>query len=364
MAADIKQARYEALREQTLIIEDITAVIKELLNKSLFAGIGFIAVVSDADKLIDNRVKEIGDEPLREDARRILKSYARKQYGKMLSIIAMGVAAVGFSLAAMRAVRQIWNSETAIGKAQAFERLKNIEPQFAGEQITFAPGAGAAWRWGVPLNTYMRDYMREVRKISDTLAKDNPQDADGLSLRLKAELYLRQQWQEQKLAELKESGVTYAWISTHENCSERCQPYQGKLYSLNHTSGVIDGHSYVPLEVATDRYYTTKAGKTYKNGTLTGFGCRHYLIPYKQGNEKPLQFSDARIERAREIEQKQRALERKVINLRQAYITNRGNDNIRARYYREKAAEAREQYVDFCKQNKIAWYPSRIQIPR
>jgi hypothetical protein len=40
------------------------------------------------------------------------------------------------------------------------------------------------------------------------------------------------------------------------------------------------------LETATDVYYTTRAGKVWKNGLL-GFNCRHYLVAYKDGLRFP-----------------------------------------------------------------------------
>jgi hypothetical protein len=107
-------------------------------------------------------------------------------------------------------------------------------------------------------------------------------------------------------------------------------------------------------------YYTTKAGKTYKNGLL-GFNCRHYLVAYKDGFTFPKPNPE---EEAKEykITQKQRALEREVRYWRTEAIMNK---DVNREYYKiakNSAEEANRQYIKFSKENGRAYYPSRTKI--
>ena len=358
--ADEPRALREGLREQTIIIEDTTAELKRLLNKAVFGGMSETEFIKKADKLILDGTEEMKDETLKSNARAILRRFARTQFKKLRAALIGN--RVGFSFAALALVRRIWNDDTAQGKAEAYRALQRVEPVFSEIQIEFAPGKGKSWRWATPLNGYMQDYMKAVDNTARMLAKDSPKDIDGLPLRLKSEMYVRNQWQEENMRRLRESGERFVWISSHENCSERCQPYQGKLYSTDGTAGVHDGIRFQPLENATDRYEITKAGKVYKNGTLSGFNCRHYTIPYRRDGERPPKLRDERIEKARAIEQEQRRLERRVYHLREKYDAYKGNDDIKSAKYYRAAAEAKKEYIRFCRENEIAWYPSRIQV--
>lgn len=356
---DKLMARREGLREQTIIIEDCTAELKKLLNVSVFSGMPFNLFLKKAFELIDEKTEEITENDLRLSARVTLKRYARIEFAKMRSVL---LSRANFSFLALMLVQKIWNSETAKAKEDAYKSLQIIEPQFRDYQPEFAPGKGKSWRWGLPLNEYMQDYMKKVDEAAKMLAKDSAKDLDGLPLRLKAELYVRQQFHLEEMQKLREDGVEYVWISAHENCSPRCRPNQGKLYSMNGRTGVLNGIPFRPIEAATDIYEITKKGKIYKNGTLSGFGCRHYTIPYNKNGERPPKLNDERIEQAWAIEKEQRRLERDVFHLRENYYAYKGNDDIKAQKFYRAAAEKKREYINFCKKNDIAWYPDRIRV--
>ena len=351
----------EGLREQTIIIEDCTAELKALLNKAVFNAMAFNNYLREADKLIDDRLAEMADEELKNSAAATLKRFARKEFGRLRANL---MAKQNFNFVAMALVMKIWNSESAKDKQAAFKRLQSIEPSLARlPPIEFQEGVGNSRRWGLPLNEYMQSYMERVNSTCSMLAKDVAKDSDGLGLRLKSELYVRYKWQMDNLQRLRDDGVRLVWISSHVNCSERCQDYQGRLYSMDGTSGTTeDGHSFVPLEVATDRYYITKKGRVWRNGTLTGFNCRHYTIPYTPYGVTPETFDDSEIEKARAIETKQRRLEREVYHAREDYYSFRGKNVIMATTYYHKAETKRKEYIKFCTDNEVAWYPDRIQV--
>lgn len=358
--ADEPRATREGLREQTIIIEDATAELKRLLGSGVFGGTDEAAFVKKADELIAARTKEIADETLRKTAVEALRKFARSEFKRLRVMLTASV--VGFSFQALGLVLKIYNGETAEEKAKAFEKLQEVAPQLADEEVVFEPGEAGTWRWGTPVHGYMQDYMKSVNMTAEQLAKDRPKDDGGLSLRLSSEIYVRKRWQDENMAQLREKGVRLVWISSHENCSERCEKWQGRLYSMDGTTGVEDGVKFVPIEEATDRYYTTKAGKTYKNGCLSGFNCRHYTIPYDPNGERPFKMRDDRVEAARAIEQEQRRLERRVYHLREKYYAYKGKNDQRAKGYYKQAAEARKEYIAYCQENEIAWYPSRIRV--
>ena len=152
------------------------------------------------------------------------------------------------------------------------------------------------------------DYITKPFAIEELLARIRA------ALRNKAEMAVRQQDHEDRLNAMRANGVRLVICSTHADCSQRCRPYQGRVYSLDGTRGrTDDGRDFVPLEEATqnprDRY-VTKAGRVWQNGLLS-FNCRHFLVEYKSGYRFP--EPDAKAERKEYmITETQRRLERNV----------------------------------------------------
>lgn len=226
--------------------------------------------------------------------------------------------------------------------------------------------ADKALNMGVPSQTYMRDYVnKKVKPIVEELAKQTALDTDDItgrnSLRNRAEMEVRYAKHLEDIANLKASGVRLVIASVHADCSKRCSPWQGKVYSLDGSYGrTDDGRNFQPLEIATDVYYTTKVGKVYKNGLL-GFNCRHYLVPYEKGYRFPK--PNAKEERKqREITERQRELERTVRAWEARAIEAKGVDGKGYQEALEKAKAWRSKYIAFSRKNGRAYYPSRLQI--
>ena len=220
--------------------------------------------------------------------------------------------------------------------------------------------------YGVPLRKFQDDYLRDnVKPVFDRLIKDQPRDPYDLTgrntLRNLAEMEVRYNDHLQQIEDLKAAGHKLVIASTHADCSERCKPWQGRVYSLDGTYGTTDdGRKYEPLENATDVLYTTKAGKTYKNGLL-GFNCRHYLVPYKSGYRFPK--PNAKEERKQyAITLKQREYERNVRHWRTEALATKGIDNKRYTEARKKAIAWNNAYIEYSRENKRAYYPSRTKI--
>lgn len=248
-----------------------------------------------------------------------------------------------------------------------------MREQSAAWRTVEAAGYSGARVMGVPMQRFSQDYIREnVQPALDRLAKQYPYDPDsGLtpqehrnSLRNRAEFEVRGQAQQDSIDGFRSRGVKLVICSTHADCSERCRPYQGRVYSLDGTRGrTDDGRDYVPLEEATNNprdSYVTKAGKVWQNGLL-GFNCRHFLVEYKSGYHFPK--PDVKSERKEYmITETQRRLERNVREWRTRAVEAKGVNPEEYKYARKKAIEWNERYIEYSQKNDRAFYPSRTKI--
>lgn len=251
--------------------------------------------------------------------------------------------------------------------AQALISGKSVSPTVTSEVVsggTEAPLLGQ--RHGIPNGIYAKDYMRKVNEVYTRLAKDDALDPDDISgrnsMRNRAEMEVRNDFHQDEIQSLKDKGAKLVVCSTHADCSDRCFKWQGRVYSLDGTSGkTADGHAYVPLETATDVYYTTKAGKTYKNGLL-GFNCRHRLYEYVPGMGIP-KVSKAEQKKENKINTRQREMERNIREWHMREDLNRAAGNTQATAEaQKKAAEAYARYKKFSLENGRAYYPDRVNI--
>jgi hypothetical protein len=207
---------------------------------------------------------------------------------------------------------------------------------------------------------YYKKLTKQASDLAETVIKENT-SKKALSVRSMVELSLRKQYHEDSMNEFKIAGVKLVWVSTHADCSKRCQPWQGRLYSLDSTTGNQDGHSFVPIQKATDVFGTTKRGAIFKNG-LFGFNCRHYMIQYTYGSTYPLDYSAAEIRKEREITAKQRAMERGIFKLKHKSILLKDTEPKESSELRKEAAQKTKEYIEFSKSNSHAYYPDRISI--
>ena len=249
-----------------------------------------------------------------------------------------------------------------------------VQEQSAAWRTVEAAGYSGARVMGVPMQRFSQDYIREnVQPALDRLAKQYPYDPDSMgakyktetsyrqSLRNRAEFEVRGQAQQDSIEGFKGSGVKLVICSTHADCSKRCAPWQGRVYSLDGTKGrTDDGREYVPLEEATEIYSITKAGKRWRNGLL-GFNCRHFLVEYKSGYHFPK--PDVKAERKEYmITETQRRLERNVRDWRTRAVEAKGVNPEEYKYARKKAIEWNKRYIEYSQKNDRAYYPSRTKI--
>ncbi len=250
---------------------------------------------------------------------------------------------------------------------QTYERIQVAQTIASGERVYKGMDMPLiAQRYGIPNVIYAKDYMRKVNAVYTQLASEDAPDPDDISgrnsMRNRAEMEVRYEYHQDEIKAFKDKGTKLVVCSTHADCSDRCFPWQGKVYSLDGTSGkTSDGRKYVPLETATDVYYTTKAGKTYKNGLL-GFNCRHKLYEYVPGMGIP-KVSRGEQQKENKLNTKQRAMEKTVREWRMKAELNKDAGNTPAFFNaQKKASEAYARYRKFSLENGRAYYPDRVKI--
>lgn len=337
------------LNPQAEAIEEAQTEIRLIVRDGWLANKPKSVINEQVQKAIRAALKQIDIADLRSAAYRSLNAFAERQYSTYL--------------------RQFGASPILLLSLGVVAENKPNTPQFErAAAIVRNSGILGTEARGVALQEYSKDYFeKRVKPVLDRLADENGIDPDDVSgrnsLRNRAEMEVRYERHLEEIGNLRAAGVKLVVSSVHADCSDRCYKWQGRVYSLDGTSGTTeDGKHYVPLEKATDVYYTTKAGKTYKNGLL-GFNCRHYLMPYKANMVIPF-VDKATQQKERAINTRQRELEREVRHWRVQALMHKGVQGERQEYLtaRRKAIEANREYIRFSKDNGRAYYPSRVKL--
>ena len=213
-------------------------------------------------------------------------------------------------------------------------------------------------------------YDRELKKAIQQLAADpittNEPGKKPISIWQRAELETRYNKQMQMLDGLQMDGVQYAWISSHPNCSKRCQQWQGKLVSLDQAArqpgfvvGKLDGHTVYSLPdimAQVDKY-------GYQNNIICGFNCRHRLIPYKPGTRPPEKYSAKEVAKERAIEMRMRDMEREIRKLKTNEILSlKIRDSKSAKIFKARWQSLFQSYKALCEKNGYAWYQYRVNV--
>ena len=229
-----------------------------------------------------------------------------------------------------------------------------------------------AYTQGTAAQTYFGDMQKAVKQaMADFEALEvKPKYYANVNPRNIAEMSVRFNEYKRQKRELINQGVELVLVPSHANCSKRCQPFQGRVYSLNGTSGFIDGRHYIPIEEVSDNMtYTSKnTGRTYPCG-LFSYNCRHFMTPYQKGMNIE-RIPDDVIERRRELEMEQRKMERNIRSMREKAELYRilykhsKDEQMRkiARGAELKARNLKAKYIAFSQENHIAYIPTRLQI--
>ena len=265
-------ARQEGAAWQIILVADAETDLKLLVRDCVLRGESLPLVNEKVTAFIRGVVKELESDSIKEKVKASFPMFATRLYYKWLTVFGTQAAAVLFLKALQAQNLQI--------PERIRETLHKL-PQTRDLSV-YAPNIPAtAYNRATPNAMYNLEYEKEIQRrineIADMTAKTDY--TSRYSLRAGVEIDVRWEHNKKQIEDLSNAGVKLAWIDSHANCSERCQKWQGRLYSLDGSSGVQDGVSYVPLEEATE--VVDKYG--YRNGCLSGFNCRHKLIPYKKG---------------------------------------------------------------------------------
>lgn len=327
------------------VIDTAENDIKALIAKAVANSWTRKKLDDEIAKIMDETTKNMPDE-LAEDFHAAIKNFIDKSIGILSSVF--GVMQIT-DISALAAVEQI--DQNLIGSMRMTKVIKD-----SGVKAYSSATSG---------RTYYKDIYNEVRKLMIEMADDPVKVDDRVSFRSSLEMHIRWAKNEEMIDNARKSENKFAWISTHANCSIRCQRWQGRLYSLDNTFGEIDGIKYIPLEKATDNYYITKKGKIWKNGCLSGFNCRHYLIPYKKGN-KPQSVPADVIKRQRELETRQRKIERSIRREKARWKVLRelpdAESKRQAKEAHKKAMGLEVIYERFCKKYDLVRYDQRLTV--
>lgn len=337
--------------EQALIIEDAETEILRLSRDAVLNVWTKERYMREVEKVIVEAKKK---SVIPDKIEKPLKDYATKTIAKQKEILSYQAVFFASLILIGEPTEAVETRLGEIRKSEGFTRLVNRELTYPTDNV---------WKTGMPRQEYMHEYMKAVGDMYRELVSENAQEdyETNVSLRNVAEMTVRYEYQTDMIEQMR-SKTRLAWIEPHANCSKRCEKYQGHLYSLDGTEGDIDGIHYKPLEYATDNpadRYTTKKGVTYQNGCITGFNCRHKLIPYANKN-KPAEIHADVVKKYREINDKQRDYERRIRYAKKQAIAQKGTPN--GKRYRALAKTLNEEYKRFSAKNDVAYYPDRTKI--
>ena len=222
-------------------------------------------------------------------------------------------------------------------------------------------------------NTYYNDIHKEVKgKMGDfesirthkiPMTNVNPRNVVEMSVR-----WDRYKEQKQRMIE---AGVKYVYVPPHANCSKRCQPYQGKCYSLTGKTERFDGRTFKPIEDVAEK--VTVRGKRdpsriYAAG-LFAYNCRHTMVPYQEGQNVEHIPAEA-IEKTRALESHQREMEKAIRKKKEKYILMRiVRDESKNPALKEEVRELRaayqslqQEYYTFCEDNDLVVHGDRLVV--
>lgn len=358
-----------------MALEDAETKIRQVTKNEYFAQTRKTTIDKKIYAIIREALKEIKIPVLKSAAIQSLLNFYNRQYEELRR-------SFGWQLLTLSSILLLQNKtltgrEIRPTKAEKQQALQVIEragfeppqgPQGPQNEGIYAESDifDKSRVLGSPLQKFSQDYFRQnVKPAFDRLIKQFPKDPGDISgrnsLRNRAEMEVRYNEHLENIENLKQQGEKLVIASSHADCSERCRPWQGRVYSLDGTSGTTDdGRRFVPLETATDIFYTTKAGVSYKNGLL-GFNCRHFLVPYKSGYRFP-KPNAAEERKQYAITVKQRELERTVRLWKTKAVTYKGTDEEAYKNAKRKAQEANAAYIAYSRKNNRAYDPSRTKL--
>jgi hypothetical protein len=368
----MRREEYEEAKQKNpdwdkVISADIKSWSKLYIFDSILTKREYKAIIEKIDERIESFVSLIDEKEIADKYRADLHDYAEQEY--QWAFEHFGMFTPHLLALAIAGKKEITKAQIKVveDRAQFVVKFENVTDVRIPQKIT-----GYSYTQGTPGQMFYEDINRLSKKALDEWIElePKPQYFANVNPRNLAEMLVRFETYKRKKQELIDKGVRLVLVPAHANCSKRCQPWQGRVYSLDGTSGTMDGRRYIPIEDASDNVtYTSKnTGKTYYCG-LFSYNCRHDLVEYKRGMNIERIPAEV-IEERRKIEMRQREMERNIRLVKERAATYRvlwhraGKDEyIRklAYKYELKARQMKKEYIAYSKENKIAYYPTRLR---
>lgn len=345
----IRSPNPNVAKDAILDLEDVQLKIKSLISQMILKGASKTNIEIEISPIIYNYLKyNIKDAKLKKQIEQSLLNLAQSQYfflkNNMETINATTIKSLGGSYSIDL------TEPTAMISQDKFRGFttKNMD--------TITP---IIEKYQKLVKNELHNFINQPAKV---VSKDNK--ISLTSARNFMEMKVRYEANIADIQKEKKKGTKFVWISSHANCSPRCAPYQGRLYSLDGTSGTIAGNRYVPLEEA-------QRGKNGDgNGCTNGYNCRHYIIPTSdteliKGQKAPTYYNKSTILKEQAIDTKQRFFENQIRKIKKDEIVSRIMGNTEeARKNNEKWKKLEKKYEIFSLENKRAFYRWRTQISR
>ncbi len=310
-------------REQTAteILMDCQTELKILIRDAMYSVLLMAKFEQEKRKIIEKALEQIKNEQLREKARIALNDFANKEYKTMVAMLNLG------------------NMPLVVAFAGR-DMLKAIDLKSSQKELNKS------------INSVGKV---ELNKAFTNLGNSQAKVSYSHSLFGYAEMTARYEEQQKMVNDLKKK-TNLVICDTHSDCSDRCFRWQGRVYSLDGTSGTTsDGRKYIPLEVAVKN---TEYGI---NNGLLGYNCRHKIVAYKDGL-KPVKVSKQEQQREKKISDHQRLLEREIRLMKDLAKSFENIDVNKVKFYTNRAKTLTSEYKQFCKDNNRVEYRSRLQI--
>jgi len=329
---------------QNVIVEVQNAITrcKDTILKGIMNGVSEKEITKQLNKVISDNCSKIENEIVREQARDTLVRACKKWWYQLK---------VSFDTLQRNLVNGTSGFDLKTPPIKVIESVRNK--------------LGSGVNKAIPI---IKEYDKQVKIALKSFSADAPMYAhksfkagsgkiEYLSLRNSAEATVRYEANVNDLNGMIKGGVKLVWTSSHPNCSPRCKKYQGRLWSLDGSSGTIDGNKYSPIEEA------LKGENNDGNGIINGYNCRHRLVAYEKGSQAPKHFTEREIKKEYAIDQRQRSYENSIRLLKMEERAFRESGMIEdAKEVRIKWQKLTKAYQIYSLKNDRAYYPYRYRI--
>lgn len=350
MARILNSPNQNVASEQLVLLQDTLTQIKQMIIRGLSPNEIKKAIQIFTNKFADNATRQALERSLTQSANKMMYQY---NYNMNITNQAF-IQKVVKTYKIGSGLTQSSKSYTIDLDAIYSEYLNgNISQRKVIEEFR---GYITNGKYGLALiKNYDKQVIEQTKLLASEPGKYTDKNGRSISLRNKVEMSVRYAANQNDLAQYKNEGVKLVWTSSHADASPRCSPFQGKLWSLDGKSGVINGIRYRPIDEALN----ANGG----NSIINGYNCRHYLIEYEEGSKAPKHYTSAEIQKEYKIDQKQRNYENNIrlLKTEETLLRQQGFTK-EASAYRKKWQALNKKYEQFSVNNNRAFYPWRTRI--